>query len=88
MGHCKKCIDINLPKLPELFFLDHNKIPINKYNNSVLPHLLSCIPRMWKKKEIPSIKMWIETFEEIRKMELLTSLLYDKKENHTEIWAK
>lgn len=42
----------------------------------------------WKSREVTSIKIWINSIEEVKKMELLTSLLDGGIEKHMNRWSK
>lgn len=44
--------------------------------------------KKWKSREAPGIKIWINSVEEIRKMELLTSLINWRLEKHRDIGSK
>lgn len=59
-----QCLGEDIAGGPACFLLHQNKIPLQKYRDSLLVHMANaarkCIPLKWKSGEPPSVGMWMK----------------------------
>lgn len=75
---------------PALFLLHATDTPDKTFKKSVIRHLLdaakACIPLCWRSPLPPTISMWLERVEEIRKMEDLILTAQHRQETFSKTW--
>lgn len=87
----KEITGVSLGENPAAFLLHDIPLPIDKYNKSLLRHLLTaakaCIPALWKSTVAPTKIQWISRIAEIQQMENLTMTLREQEDRYREIWT-
>lgn len=75
---------------PAFFLLHASNIPDRIYKKSVIRHLLdaakACIPLHWKSTLPPTIDLWLQKVEEIKKMEDLILTAQNRQETFSKTW--
>lgn len=80
-----------VPNDPFVVLLHCTGRPVGAYKKSITPHLLNAakalIPRLWKQKNIPTLRQWLTEVDHTYYMEDLTLSLRNKSDYVTKIWS-
>lgn len=86
-----KITTLQLEFSPAQALLQHSKLPMKTYHQSLALHLLNaaklCIPVLWKSSTPPTISDWIKRVNKIATMEELVHQAHDSSSTYRNTWA-
>lgn len=86
----QKFTDRNIPDDPAFFLLHASNIPERVYKKSVIRHLLdaakACILLHWKSPHPPTIDLWLQKVEEVKKKWKISFSQLKTQETFSKTW--